>query len=170
MIRISLVPFRAFRTKPVTGQELFFAVSYSKPALDITTSKKSSLKGWNFRFSLLKHVEDFRVNALLGNPQEAPRPWGVSAGTTLRVHYQGRNWLPNTGWAIAHPLVTPLIIIHLLGNSSFYFEGEILIVIKTKFLSLLLIFIRKDKGYLLSHECLVVSVHQFFQPPMLVFC
>ena len=35
--RISLVPFRAFRRplllKPVTGQELHFAVSYSKPAL-----------------------------------------------------------------------------------------------------------------------------------------
>ena len=35
--RISLVPFRTLRgplfPKPVTGQELFFAVSYSKPAL-----------------------------------------------------------------------------------------------------------------------------------------
>ena len=35
--RISLVPFKTFRgplfSKPVTGQELFFAVSYSKPAL-----------------------------------------------------------------------------------------------------------------------------------------
>ena len=35
--RISLVPFRTFRgplfPKPVTGQDLFFAVSYSKPAL-----------------------------------------------------------------------------------------------------------------------------------------
>ena len=35
--RISLVPFRTFRgplfPKPITGQELFFAVSYSKPAL-----------------------------------------------------------------------------------------------------------------------------------------
>ena len=35
--RISLVPFRTFRgplfPKPVTGQELFFAVSYSKLAL-----------------------------------------------------------------------------------------------------------------------------------------
>ena len=35
--RISLVPFRIFRgtlfSKPITGQELFFAVSYSKPAL-----------------------------------------------------------------------------------------------------------------------------------------
>ena len=35
--RISLVPFRTFRRplfpKPVTGQELFFVVSYSKPAL-----------------------------------------------------------------------------------------------------------------------------------------
>ena len=35
--RISLVPFRTFRgplfPKPVTGQELFLAVSYSKPAL-----------------------------------------------------------------------------------------------------------------------------------------
>ena len=34
---ISLVPFRTVRgplfPKPVTGQELFFAVSYSKPAL-----------------------------------------------------------------------------------------------------------------------------------------
>ena len=34
---ISLVPFRIFRgplfPKPVTGQELFFAISYSKPAL-----------------------------------------------------------------------------------------------------------------------------------------
>ena len=34
---ISLVPFRTFRgplfPKPVTGQELFLAVSYSKPAL-----------------------------------------------------------------------------------------------------------------------------------------
>ena len=37
--RISLEPFRSFRGpllhKPVTGQELFFAVSYSKPALPI---------------------------------------------------------------------------------------------------------------------------------------
>ena len=37
MVRINLVPFRASRgplfPKPVTGQELFFAVSYSKPAL-----------------------------------------------------------------------------------------------------------------------------------------
>jgi hypothetical protein len=36
-IRISLESFRSFRGpllyKPVTGQELFFAVSYSKPAL-----------------------------------------------------------------------------------------------------------------------------------------
>ena len=35
--RINLVPFRTLRgplcSKPVTGQELFFAVSYSKPAL-----------------------------------------------------------------------------------------------------------------------------------------
>ena len=35
--RISLVPFRTFRgplfPKPVTGQELFLAISYSKPAL-----------------------------------------------------------------------------------------------------------------------------------------
>ena len=35
--RISLESFRSFRgpllLKPVTGQELFFAVSYSKPAL-----------------------------------------------------------------------------------------------------------------------------------------
>ena len=35
--RISLVPFKTFRgllfPKPVTGQELFFAVSYNKPAL-----------------------------------------------------------------------------------------------------------------------------------------
>ena len=34
-----MVPFRIFRgplfPKPVTGQELFFAVSYSKPALVI---------------------------------------------------------------------------------------------------------------------------------------
>ena len=37
---ISLESFRSFRgplfRKPVTGQELFFAVSYSKPALDAT--------------------------------------------------------------------------------------------------------------------------------------
>ena len=37
--RISLEPFRSFRGpllyKPITGQELFFAVSYSKPALPI---------------------------------------------------------------------------------------------------------------------------------------
>ena len=37
--RISLVPFRTFRgplfLKPITGQELFLAVSYSKPALVI---------------------------------------------------------------------------------------------------------------------------------------
>ena len=37
LARISLVPFRTFRrplfSKPVTGQELFFAISYSKPAL-----------------------------------------------------------------------------------------------------------------------------------------
>ena len=36
--RISLESFRSFRSpllyKPVTGQELFFAVSYSKPALE----------------------------------------------------------------------------------------------------------------------------------------
>ena len=36
--RINFIPFRIFRGplfhKPVTGQELFFAVSYSKPALD----------------------------------------------------------------------------------------------------------------------------------------
>ena len=74
--------------------------------------------GWNFCFSLLKHVEDFRVNVLL----------------------EKKIW------------------------------RGILIMIKTKFLCLLLIFIREDKGYLLSHECLAVSVHQFFQPPMLVFC
>ena len=37
--RISLVPFRTFRgplfPKPVTGKELFLAVSYSKPALEL---------------------------------------------------------------------------------------------------------------------------------------
>ena len=32
--RISLVPFRTFFSKPVTGQELFLAVSYSRPALN----------------------------------------------------------------------------------------------------------------------------------------
>ena len=36
--RISLESFRSFRSplllKPVTGQEVFFAVSYSKPALN----------------------------------------------------------------------------------------------------------------------------------------
>ena len=35
---INFIPFRIFRGppfhKPVTGQELFFAVSYSKPALE----------------------------------------------------------------------------------------------------------------------------------------
>ena len=40
--RFSLVPFRTFRgplfPKPVTGQELFLAVSYSKPVLIITVS------------------------------------------------------------------------------------------------------------------------------------
>ena len=40
--RISLESFRSFRGpllhKPVKGQELFFAVSYSKPALDINIS------------------------------------------------------------------------------------------------------------------------------------
>ena len=39
MVRISLIPSRTFLgslfPKPVTGQELFFAVSYSKPALVI---------------------------------------------------------------------------------------------------------------------------------------
>ena len=71
--------------------------------------------GWNFRFSLLKHVEDFRVNAQLGNPQEAPRPWGVSAGTTLIVHL--------------------LDYYSFTRDLIFFFEGEILILIKTKFLS-----------------------------------
>ena len=38
LFRISLESFRSFRGplvhKPVTGQELFFAISYSKPALE----------------------------------------------------------------------------------------------------------------------------------------
>ena len=46
--RISLEPFRSFRGpllyKPVTDQELFFAVSYSKPAL---VNKKVVLKTIN---------------------------------------------------------------------------------------------------------------------------
>ena len=44
--RISLVPFRTFRgplfPKPVTGQELFLAVSYSKPALEYRTEEISA--------------------------------------------------------------------------------------------------------------------------------
>ena len=42
--RIILIPFRTFRgplfSKPVTGQELFLVVSYSKPALEFTTKFK----------------------------------------------------------------------------------------------------------------------------------
>ena len=65
--RISLESFRSFRSfrgplfhKPVTGQELFFAISYSKPALignqlgrvfckkDKINSISSDLLGWEF--------------------------------------------------------------------------------------------------------------------------
>ena len=50
--RISLESFRSFRgpllLKPVTGQELFFAVSYSKPALVVVVP---------FIFRILVHYE-----------------------------------------------------------------------------------------------------------------
>ena len=31
---------------------------------------------------------------------------------TLFCHTQGRNWLPKTGWAIAHPACLPVIPLH----------------------------------------------------------
>ena len=70
--RISLVPFRSFRgplfPKPVTGQELFWAVSYSKQALDsglmlaaswplLKVGQKSKNK--NLKKLILCRVEEF---------------------------------------------------------------------------------------------------------------
>ena len=40
--------------KPVTGQEQFFAVSYSKPALIIFLKKGASVSSLLFKFGLLK--------------------------------------------------------------------------------------------------------------------
>ena len=46
--RISLIPFRTFRgsllPKPVTGQELLLAISYTKPALAIVCIMKVTKK------------------------------------------------------------------------------------------------------------------------------
>ena len=57
--RISLVPFRTFRgplfPKPVTGQELFFAVSYSKLGLGQKSLMRLSIL-W-----LLKYITDKSV-------------------------------------------------------------------------------------------------------------
>ena len=49
--RISLESFRSFRgpqlLKPVTGQELFLAVSYCKPALEVKWScEKIEIRRW----------------------------------------------------------------------------------------------------------------------------
>ena len=53
--RISLVPFRTFRwplfPKPVTGIELFLAVSYSKPALAVKDLMENICMGELFLFS-----------------------------------------------------------------------------------------------------------------------
>ena len=57
--RISLVPFRTFRgplfPKPVTGQELFLAVSYSKPALG-TLCKSIVFRTWHWNLHKFEHI------------------------------------------------------------------------------------------------------------------
>ena len=56
---ITLESFRSF-LKPVTGQELFFAVSYTKPALSFITSNKYYflvIKNYKLINDLLKSLE-----------------------------------------------------------------------------------------------------------------
>ena len=57
---ISLVPFRSFRgplfPKPVTGQELFFAVSYSKLALVYPVLVSRFVKTFNFKKNVTPNI------------------------------------------------------------------------------------------------------------------